>query len=363
MPTAQPAPAAASAPSPSKSDPEESGHAPARLPGVRIDSYSLELRDDDDALVGDRASQTAFREVLERWRQRTRHEGDDPLGETPSAELDKQALDRAARQDPEAARLVLGAAEAFADDLAGVIEQFMHQPAWRGVERIVVGGGFRQSEVGAHAIERAGVVLRSRGVQVELRRLRHAADDGGLIGCAHLAPRALLASGHDALLAIDLGGTNVRCGIVRAHLDDADDLSQAAVVANDKWQHADDQPDRAGLLDGMAEMLNRLIARAAREGIALAPFVGVACPGMISRDGSIAAGAQNLPGDWERRDFHLPGRLARALEPVGGRLPVVRLHNDAVLQGLSELPFTRDVRRWAVLTIGTGLGNASYTNL
>ncbi|VTZ52327.1 hypothetical protein MPC4_770001 [Methylocella tundrae] len=45
----------------------------------------------------------------------------------------------------------------------------------------------------------------------------------------------------------------------------------------------------------------------------------------------------------------------------GGRIQVC-LHNDAVVQGLSELPFTQDVERWAVLTVGTGLGNASYTN-
>jgi len=32
------------------------------------------------------------------------------------------------------------------------------------------------------------------------------------------------------------------------------------------------------------------------------------------------------------------------------------------VQGLSELPFMQDVKRWAVLTIGTGLGNASYRN-
>ena len=38
------------------------------------------------------------------------------------------------------------------------------------------------------------------------------------------------------------------------------------------------------------------------------------------------------------------------------------MHNDAVVQGLSELPFMRDVKHWAVLTIGTGLGNASFTN-
>jgi len=41
-----------------------------------------------------------------------------------------------------------------------------------------------------------------------------------------------------------------------------------------------------------------------------------------------------------------------------GQEPVsVVLHNDAVVQGLSELSFMADVERWAVLTIGTGLGN------
>jgi hypothetical protein len=38
----------------------------------------------------------------------------------------------------------------------------------------------------------------------------------------------------------------------------------------------------------------------------------------------------------------------------------VLLHNDAVVQGLSEAPFLRDAKHWAVLTIGTGLGNASF---
>ena len=38
------------------------------------------------------------------------------------------------------------------------------------------------------------------------------------------------------------------------------------------------------------------------------------------------------------------------------------MHNDAVVQGLSERPFMDDVKRWGVLTIGTGLGNAQFTN-
>ena len=41
---------------------------------------------------------------------------------------------------------------------------------------------------------------------------------------------------------------------------------------------------------------------------------------------------------------------------------MVVMHNDAVVQGLSEAPFMQDVTRWGVLTIGTGLGNARFTN-
>jgi len=38
------------------------------------------------------------------------------------------------------------------------------------------------------------------------------------------------------------------------------------------------------------------------------------------------------------------------------------MHNDAVVQGLSEIPVMQEVRRWGILTIGTGLGNARFTN-
>jgi hypothetical protein len=38
------------------------------------------------------------------------------------------------------------------------------------------------------------------------------------------------------------------------------------------------------------------------------------------------------------------------------------MHNDAVIQGLSELPLMDDVAHWGIVTIGTGLGNARFTN-
>jgi hypothetical protein len=45
-----------------------------------------------------------------------------------------------------------------------------------------------------------------------------------------------------------------------------------------------------------------------------------------------------------------------------GFTPIITMHNDAVVQGLSELTAMRDIQRWGILTIGTGLGNARFTN-
>jgi len=38
------------------------------------------------------------------------------------------------------------------------------------------------------------------------------------------------------------------------------------------------------------------------------------------------------------------------------------VHNDAVVQGLSEIPAMAKVKHWGALTIGTGLGNVRFTN-
>ncbi len=108
-------------------------------------------------------------------------------------------------------------------------------------------------------------------------------------------------------------------------------------------------------------MLKDAAERAEREGHRLAPVIGIGCPGKICPDGTIASGGQNLPGNWEA-PFNLPARLADALPPFCGARTEPLLHNDAVVQGLSEVPRMADIRRWGVLTIGTGLGNARFTN-
>lgn len=338
-------------------------HGTMRLPALEIAGYNLEVSD-EDGFVGDRASQTAFRKMLDVWRKRCRDKGRaDPFGELPSARLSKKTLDRAlrGRAATEAGDLLRGAIEEFAVELTVVIERFMRQKAWSGVQRIVVGGGFPESEVGELAILQAAALCHVAEIPVELARLRHEPDDGGLIGWVHLAPPHFVEH-SDALLALDIGGTNVRCGIVKFRRGKAADLSRAKVVRRSKWRHADDEPSRTALVDGLVAMLTDMIEWAGRQRIRLAPFVGIACPGLIREDGSIARGAQNLPGNWAADTFHLPTALREKLPVIGQDATQVLMHNDAVVQGLSELPFMRDVKRWAVLTIGTGLGNASFVN-
>jgi len=89
-------------------------------------------------------------------------------------------------------------------------------------------------------------------------------------------------------------------------------------------------------------MLKGLIADAETDGLKLAPFIGIACPGVINHDGSIEKGAQNLPGNWESSKFNLP--VIVLVEAIIRRsalmTPAVLMHNDGVAQGLSEIiPF------------------------
>lgn len=83
---------------------------------------------------------------------------------------------------------------------------------------------------------------------------------------------------------------------------------------------------------------------------------------LIREDGSIKTGGQNLPADWEHDSVNVPRLLHRAIPSIARHGTVVPMHNDAVVQGLSEAPSMRDVERWGVMTIGTGLGNAHFTN-
>ena len=337
------------------------GHGAGKLTAVHIDSYNVELQD-KEGFIGDRASGRAFRAILADARERVEKVEGDPLGETPSTDISKKKLDRLLLDgDPLAAGVVLGTIEDFAQEFAAVIRRILRLEGWRGTQRIVIGGGLRASRVGELAIGRTAVLLRDANNSVELQPIRHHPDEAGLIGCIHLAPPWVF-SGHDSILAVDIGGSNIRVGIVELQQPKAGDLSRSRVAKSELWRHADDQPTREAAVARLIDLLQGLIKRASKRGLRLAPFIGIGCPGLIREDGSIEKGGHNLPGDWQHKSFNVPQLLQNAIPRIGGHEVTVLMHNDAVVQGLSEAPFMRDVERWGVMTIGTGLGNARFSN-
>src|SRR5689334_13459759 len=101
--------------------PAIAAHGASRLPLVLVDSYNIELRD-EEGFVGDRANKRAFREILDVLRKALRRNGDDPIGRGDTYELTKDRIDDLlAKGNPEAAGVVHAAIEEFSQDLAAVI--------------------------------------------------------------------------------------------------------------------------------------------------------------------------------------------------------------------------------------------------
>jgi len=328
---------------------------------VDVDSYNLQI-EDDTGFVGDRASKTAFTAILDKWREPLRKLDEDPFGEKSSADISKKKLIALLTEgDPEAAGLVHGAIEEFAQELAAVIRRFLRAKGWRDTEAITVGGGFLSGRVGEIALGRAALLLKAKDEDaLSLCPIGHHPDDAGLIGALHLFPSWMIEA-HDGIVAVDIGGTNIRAGVVASNLKKSSDLAKAEVWKSQLWRHADDEPSRDKAVERLIGMVDDLVAKAEKEGLQLAPVVGVGCPGIIREDGSIEAGAQNLPGNWESSRFNLAKAVREEIPTIGKHETAVIIHNDAVVQGLSQLPFMADYERWGVLTVGTGLGNARFT--
>jgi predicted NBD/HSP70 family sugar kinase len=336
-------------------------HGALVLPSVEVKSYNVEI-EDEDGFIGDKAGKSAFWDALDKWRKPLKKLGTDPLGEKSSEEIGKKKLAAIlAEGDPEAAGVVQSAVEDFAQQLTKVIRRFLRLKEWRDTECLVIGGGFRASRIGELAIGRSAVLLKADGIDVDLELIHNDPDEAGLIGGAHLLPAWML-KGHDALLTVDVGGTNIRAGLIELNLKKASDLGKARVSESKLWRHSDEKIDREDAVGGLIEMLSALIASSKSSKLDLAPVIAIGCPGVIHEDGSIARGAQNLPGNWESSRFNLPHAIREGIPRIGEHETMVVMHNDAVVQGLSELPHFQDRKHWGVLTIGTGLGNASFMN-
>ena len=101
-------------------------HGASVLPNVIVDAYNCEL-EDEDGFVGDKASKSAFHEILDRIRKALE---EDPFGKKASEEIGKKKLGEALTEgNAEAAAIVQSAIEDFAQQLAAVIKRFLRLKA------------------------------------------------------------------------------------------------------------------------------------------------------------------------------------------------------------------------------------------
>ena len=200
-------------------------HGSHRLPAVDVDSYNVELKD-DEGFIGDRASKGAFRDMIDHIRKTLRKSGDDPLGEEDSDELSKAELDSLLLQgEPEVAGIIHAAIEDFSQEFALIIQRFLKLKEWKNTQRIVVGGGFRASRIGELVTGRT-TILKTQEIDVELVPIRNHPDEAGLLGAVHLAPTWMFQA-FDAVLAVDIGGTNIRAGVVQLQLEKIEYLGKS----------------------------------------------------------------------------------------------------------------------------------------
>ncbi len=137
-------------------------------------------------------------------------------------------------------------------------------------------------------------------------------------------------------IAVDLGGTNVRCSVI----DDA------GRVAFDARQSSDAAEGVDAVISRIARMID---AAATDQQIGASVAVGVAAPGPLDPQRGIVRYAPNLPG-WDE----VP--LRDRLEELTGR--EILLGNDANVQALGEFHFgaAQGVRDLVYVALGTGFG-------
>ncbi len=335
-------------------------HGARDLPRVTVESYGQDART-KDGYFGEVASNGAFKQLVKDLRVALKESGGDPIEDEPE-ELTRRRIDRLLeRGDAASAGVILSAVEQFAQNLAEVVKALFKAKSWSCVDRIAVGGSFHDNRVGELTIGRAAILVRELNSAVEMLPIRHHPDEAGILGVMQLFPPARL-KGRTHLLGVDIGGSNFRCGLVALNRDADKELKKAEIIGHQLWRHADEKSSLDRCMEKLGEMLRASIAEGEKQGAKIAPLIGVGVPGTVLEDGTLEGGVLNLPGDWKSPDFDLAARLRSMAPEISGEPTEVVLHNDAVVQGLSEVPFMSDVKRWAVLTIGTGLGNAVFRN-
>jgi glucokinase len=137
-------------------------------------------------------------------------------------------------------------------------------------------------------------------------------------------------------ISIDVGGTNIRFGLLDSNL--ADPLIQVkSFPVNQTYEK------------GISHLIDELEKFIQNEKVSLLEGVGIGLPGEVDRQIGMVNKAQNLP-DWNMKP------LASILKEKFGA--PIKVHNDAVLGGLGEAFFGlgKDVPEFIYLIWGTGFG-------
>ena len=143
-------------------------------------------------------------------------------------------------------------------------------------------------------------------------------------------------------IAIDLGGTNLRCAVI----DEAGTVSYSARRTTDAGQGVE------AVIQRIADMVDEA---SKNQDLDASVAVGVAAPGPLDSELGIVRYAPNLPG-WDE----VP--LGDRLEGLTGRS--IKLGNDANLQALGEYHFgvAKDVNDLVYVALGTGFGGGVIAN-
>ena len=85
------------------------------------------------------------------------------------------------------------------------------------------------------------------------------------MGAVHLAPTWMFQA-FDAVLAVDIGGTNIRAGVVQLNLKKSNTLAKAKVWKYSLWRHGDEENvKRERAIVQLGSMLKGLIGAASKK--------------------------------------------------------------------------------------------------
>lgn len=240
-------------------------------------------------------------------------------------------------------------------NLGRVIKKLLGWNYWKGVERIYVGGGLSEGRSGDIIVDSANEFLRENSNQsLDLRKINYHPAVVALIGITYFIPVE-----NRNVVTVDLGGGNLRTGIVNP--PEGNRMVEVYYSRFIHWQELG--LEREGLADLIASEIASCLNRSEKLDVDISEYIGIGVPA-AAEDGRITGKDRNLPGDWSDPEFRLSEIINEKIrkETNFNDFKYV-IKNDAVSQGLSEIPFAGDVKDWGILTIGTGLGNARFRNL